>query len=60
VRNLRRDLAKAHLGHFMGPRGRVLQRTGSTPRQAVMFPALPIPEPPTCLHLEPASLSLRV
>ena len=45
-RNLRTELAKLHLGRFSGPAGEVAQRTELTSRQAAIFKALDVAEPP--------------
>jgi len=45
-RNLRFELEKCHLVRFSGPAGDVLQRTELTARQAAIFKALDVPEPP--------------
>jgi len=45
-RNLRVELDKLHLGRFVGPAGEVSQRTEITPRQAAIFKATDVAEPP--------------
>ena len=45
-RNLRTELDKLHLGRFVGPAGEVAQRTEITPRQAAIFKAANVAEPP--------------
>ena len=45
-RNLRVELDKLHLGRFVGPAGEVSQRTEITPRQAAIFKAADVAEPP--------------
>jgi len=45
-RNLRTELDKLHLGRFVGPAGEVAQRTEITPRQAAIFKAADVAEPP--------------
>ncbi len=52
-RNVRRELDKLHLVRLEGPTGEVLQRTETTPRQAVLLKALSLPEPPRILGLTP-------
>jgi hypothetical protein len=54
-RSLAWELDKLHLGRFVGPAGEVHQRTETTPRQAAIFKALAMPEPPRFLHLAPAA-----
>jgi hypothetical protein len=44
--NLRAELDKLHLGRFVGPAGEVAQRTEITPRQAAIFKAADVAEPP--------------
>ena len=50
-RNLRFELEKCHLVRFSGPAGDVLQRTEITARQAAIFKALAVPEPPRYAEL---------
>ena len=45
-RNLRAELDKCHLGRFAGPAGEVAQRTEITSRQAAIFKAADVAEPP--------------
>lgn len=45
-RNLRLELDRLHLGRFGGPAGEVAQRTEITPRQAAIFKAADVAEPP--------------
>ncbi len=45
-RNLRFELDKLHLGRFVAPAGEVAQRTEITPRQAAIFTATGVAEPP--------------
>ena len=45
-RNLRTELDKLHLGRFVGPAGEVAQRTEITARQAAIFRATEVAEPP--------------
>ena len=45
-RNLRTELDKLHLGRFVGPAGEVSQRTETTTRQAAIFTATGVAEPP--------------
>ena len=45
-RNLRVELDKLQLGRFVGPAGEVSQRTEITPRQAAIFKAADVAEPP--------------
>ncbi|MDA8203819.1 MAG: hypothetical protein M0Z49_13870 [Chloroflexi bacterium] len=52
-RNLRLELEKRHLVRFAGPAGDVLQRTELTPRQAAIFKAADIAEPPRYVALAP-------
>ena len=44
--NLRRDLQEMHLGEFIGLHGRLTQRTRTSPKQAAIFHALLLDEPP--------------
>ncbi len=53
-RTLRRELAKLHVGTFVGPAGTVSQRTELTPRQREILRALAVPEPPRFLGISPA------
>ncbi len=53
-RNLRRELERMHLGEFTGPAGRVVQRTETNSRQAAIFRALDLAEPPKVLDLDTA------
>lgn len=50
-RNLRLELDRCHLGRFVGPAGEVAQRTEITARQATIFKALEIAEPPRYTEL---------
>jgi hypothetical protein len=52
-RNLRAELDKLHLGRFTGPAGEVAQRTEITPRQAAIFKAADVAEPPRYVALAP-------
>jgi len=52
-RSLAPELDKLHLGRFVGPAGEVHQRTETTTRQAAIFKALAMPEPPRFLGLKP-------
>src|SRR5664280_2065393 len=45
-RNLRTELDKLDLGRFVGPAGEVAQRPEITPRQAAIFKAADVAEPP--------------
>lgn len=45
-RTLRSQLDRMHVGEFVGPDGRVLQRTETTREQDIIFKALKISEPP--------------
>jgi hypothetical protein len=49
--NLRRELQRMHLGEFTGPAGHVVQRTETSPRQAAIFRALDLREPPRIHHI---------
>ncbi|WP_173297513.1 IS1634 family transposase [Thermanaeromonas sp. C210] len=51
-RNIRQTLERMHLGEFVGPEGRVLQRTETTPPQQHIFKALGIKEPPQIIAVE--------
>jgi hypothetical protein len=53
-RNLRRELDRMHLGEFTGPAGHVIQRTETSPRQAAIFRALDIAQPPRIHHIDTA------
>ncbi|MPZ12895.1 MAG: IS1634 family transposase [Chloroflexi bacterium] len=53
-RTLRWELEKLHLGRFFGPAGEVSQRTETTSRQAAIFKALGVAEPPRFFGLVPA------
>jgi hypothetical protein len=50
-RNLRRELARMHVGTFAGPAGSITQRTETTPRQREILRDLEIAEPPVVLEL---------
>ncbi len=50
-RNLRFEMDKLHLGRFVAPAGEVAQRTELTARQATIFKALEIAEPPRYTEL---------
>ena len=50
-RNLRNELEKCHLVRFSGPAGEVAQRTEITPRQAAIFKAVDVAEPPRYAEL---------
>lgn len=54
-RTLRFELEKLHLGHFTGSAGEVHQRTEITPRQAAIFKALAVAEPPRFFELAPVT-----
>jgi hypothetical protein len=45
-RTIRAEMDKLHLGRFTGPAGEVAQRTEITPRQAAIFKATEVAEPP--------------
>ena len=45
-RNLRTEMDRLHLGRFVGPAGEVSQRTETTTRQAAIFTATGVAEPP--------------
>jgi hypothetical protein len=45
-RNLRTEMDKLHLGRFVGPAGEIAQRTEISPRQAAIFKAADVAEPP--------------
>ena len=51
-RSLAPELDKLHLGRFVGPAGEVRQRTETSPRQAAIFKALAMAEPPRFFGLE--------
>jgi len=53
-RNLRAEMDKLHLGRFGGPAGDVRQRTETTTRQAAIFTAAGVAEPPRFFGLAPA------
>ncbi len=60
-RNLRFELDKLHLGRFVGPAGEVAQRTEITPRQAAIFKAAGVPEPPRYVRVAtPQSASATI
>ncbi len=54
-RNLRHELDRMHLGHFVGSAGHVLQRTETTPGQAAIFRAIGVPEPKRFLAISPTA-----
>ena len=54
-RTLLVELDKLHLGRFAGPAGEVAQRTEITPRQAAIFKAFAVAEPPRYVALAPAA-----
>ncbi len=54
-RNLRHELDRMHLGHFVGSAGHVHQRTETTPGQAAIFRAIGVPEPKRFLGITPAA-----
>ncbi|MPZ12823.1 MAG: hypothetical protein GEU73_00075 [Chloroflexi bacterium] len=54
-RTLRWELERLRLGRFSGPAGEVHQRTETTARQATIFKALAVAEPPRFVHLDPPS-----
>lgn len=56
-RNLRFELTKLHLGRFTGSAGEVHQRTEITARQAAIFRALDVPEPPRFFDLIPTQVA---
>ncbi|MBA3876393.1 MAG: hypothetical protein C0498_05565 [Anaerolinea sp.] len=56
-RALRSELDKLHLGRFSGPSGEVRQRTEITARQAAIFKALAVAEPPRFFELAPAPVA---
>ncbi len=56
-RVLRSELDKLHLGRFSGSSGEVRQRTEITARQAAIFKALAVAEPPRFFELAPARLA---
>jgi hypothetical protein len=56
-RNLRFELEKCHRVRFAGPTGDVLQRTELTSRQAAIFRALDVPEPPRYAELPTPTLT---
>jgi len=51
-RNVRWELEQMHLGRFQGPAGRVAQRTETTARQAAIFQALQVKEPPRLFEID--------
>ncbi|QGP92382.1 IS1634 family transposase ISDha15 [Neomoorella glycerini] len=51
-RNIRQTLERMHLGEFIAPDGRVLQRTETTPQQQHIFKALGIKAPPQIIAVE--------
>ena len=53
-RSLRFELEKLHLGRFSGAAGEIAQRTEITARQAAIFKALAVAEPPRFFDLVPA------
>ena len=53
-RSLRFELEKLHLGRFSGSAGEIAQRTEITARQAAIFKALAVAEPPRFFDLVPA------
>jgi Transposase DDE domain len=57
-RNLRFELEKCHLVRFAGSTGDVRQRTEITARQAAIFKALAVPEPPRIFGLVPAEAAV--
>jgi hypothetical protein len=57
-RNLRFELEKCHLVRLTGPTGDVLQRTEITPRQAAIFKAADVAEPPRIFGLAPAEAAV--
>jgi hypothetical protein len=58
-RTLRSELDKLHLGRFSGPTGEIRQRTELTARQAAIFGALAVAEPPRFFDLAPAQIAAR-
>ena len=56
-RNLRFELEKCHRVRFAGSAGDVLQRTELTARQAAIFKALGVPEPPRYAELPTPAVS---
>jgi len=56
-RSLAWELNKLYLGRFVGPAGEVRQRTETTGRQAAIFKALAMDEPPRFLGLAPTEAS---
>ncbi len=56
-RNLRFELAKCHRVRLAGSAGDVLQRTELTARQAAIFKALGVPEPPRYAELPTPAVS---
>jgi hypothetical protein len=58
---IRRELDRIHLGEFVGPAGRLTQRTETTPRQRELLRTLQIREPPLVYDLAiPSSGRRRV
>ncbi len=57
-RNLRTELDKLHLGRFAGPAGEVAQRTEITTRQAAIFKAAEVPEPPRIFGVAPVEAAV--
>jgi hypothetical protein len=57
-RNLRFELEKCHLVRFAGSTGDVLQRTELTSRQAAIFTALGVSEPPRYAELPTPALAV--
>ncbi|MGI9951024.1 hypothetical protein V3F56_01590 [Moorellaceae bacterium AZ2] len=51
-RSIRQILERMHLGEFVGPHGRVLQRTETTLPQQHILRGLGIKEPPQIMALE--------
>ncbi len=56
-RTLRDELEKLHLGRFAGSAGEVRQRTEITARQAAIFTALRVEEPPRFFDLTPTRVA---
>lgn len=56
-RTLRFELDKLHLGRFTGSAGEVAQRTEITARQAAIFKALDVTEPPRFFDLVPTQIA---
>jgi transposase len=57
-RNLRTELEKCHRVRFAGSTGDVLQRTELTARQAAIFKALGVPEPPRYAELPTPAIAV--